>query len=454
MPRAITEFTARLWWRRILRQTGRSWTELKHFPTLHPVEQRRQLVTRLLAQLRYFASREDALPEWREAARITDPDELWKVWPLLPILDKTALQKQFEPQQMKLRFGLEGKLDSTGGSTGEPTHFLHDPEMIRAGTAASYFTRLQMGWRPGMATVIVWGSQRDIGKTTSWRTHRYLDLCRDYMVDGYQLTPLTVERVLAIVRRERAVAVYGFSSMLEYVARQILETKPHVPGGIVKTAWNGGEMLFPEQSTVFRSAFGVPILNCYGGRELSAMACQFRPDQPLCVLRPWLFVEIVDQNSKPVIPGEPGRMLWTSTICRGTPFLRYDVGDLATYQVGDCDESGIHRINELQGRTAALLKLPNGRVISNLFWNHFFKDFSEVEQFQIVIRNPDSSALRILLRGRGFSPDREAQCRKTLDNILGDIPKQFVWVLQIPRTAQGKLLQVIKEGTADPSNAP
>jgi phenylacetate-CoA ligase len=454
MLSAITEFAARRWWQRILRRTGRSWTELEDFPTLHPVEQRRQLAARLLAQLHYFAGRQDSLPEWREAAKITDPDELWKVWPLLPILDKTSLQKQFEPQQMKLRFGLAGHLDSTGGSTGEPTHFLHDPEMIRAGTAASYFARLQMGWHPGMATVILWGSQRDIGKATPRRTRLYLDLCRDYLVDGYQLTPLTVERVLALIRRERAVAVYGFSSMLEYVARQVLDTKASVPSGVVKTAWNGGEMLFPEQSAVFRSAFGVPILNCYGGRELSIMACQFQPDQHLSVLRPWLFLEIVDQNGKPARPGEPGRMLWTSTICRGTPFLRYDVGDLGAYKLEDHNESGILKISELQGRTASLLKLPNGRVINNLFWNHLFKDFAEVEQFQVIVCNPDSSSLRILLRGSGFSPDREAQCRRTVDNLLGGIPKQFVWVSQIPRTAQGKLLQVIRENTSPASDGP
>ena len=102
------------------------------------------------------------------------------------------------------------------------------------------------------------------------------------------------------------------------------------------------------------------------------------------------------------------------------------VGDLATYQADGCNESGIHKINELQGRTASLLKLPNGRVINNLFWNHLFKEFSEVEQFQVVVRDPDSGGVRILLRGLGFSQDREAQCRRTLDDFLGDIPKQLL----------------------------
>jgi phenylacetate-CoA ligase len=445
MAGAIPEFCSRYWWRRSLRRSGRPWAELELFPSLDPVEQRRDLATRLLAQLQYFGSREDALPEWREAGKITDPDELWRVWPTLPILDKAKLRQHFEPRQIKLRFGLEGKLDSTGGSTGEPTHFLHDPEMIRATSAARYYTRLRMGWQPGMSTVIVWGSERDIGKSTGWRTRLYLELRRERLVDGYRLTPQTAHRVIALIRGQNAVAIYGFSSMLEYVAQEIVENKVVVPTGIVKAAWNGGEMLFREQSAVFRTAFGVPILNCYGGRELSVMACQFQAGETLSVLRPWLFLEIVDESGRSVGAGQSGRMVWTSTICRGTPFLRYDVGDIASYEEEGCNEAGIHRIAELQGRTASLLRLQNGRVINNLFWNHLFKDFSEVDQFQVIVRGPNSRELQILLKGRGFSADREAECRRALDRLLGDIPKQIIWVQQIPRTAQGKLLQVVHE---------
>jgi phenylacetate-coenzyme A ligase PaaK-like adenylate-forming protein len=448
MSHRIRELSARLWWRRILRRGGRSCADLEQFPSLSPDEQRRQLSNLLLAQIKYFGAREDAIPEWREASRINDADELWKIWPSLPIVGKDTLRRRFDSQQLKNRLGLGGKLDSTGGSTGEPTHFFHDPEMIRATTAASCFTRLQMGWRPGMPTIIVWGSERDIGKTTAWRTRLYLELCRDHLVDGYRLTPITVERVLRLLRSERSVAMYGFSSMLEYVARHILEQGIQVPAGVVKTAWNGGEMLFREQSTTFAAAFGVRILNCYGGRELGVMACQFRPDLALHVLRPWVFVEIVDDTGREVSPGEPGRMLWTSTICRGTPFLRYDIGDLATYERTGCDESGVHDIDELQGRTASLLKLPNGRVINNIFWNHLFKDFVEVQQFQIVVRNPDAGGLRILLQGKGFSPDREKQCWRALEGLLGEIPKEFVWVERIPLTSQGKLLQVVRESPA------
>jgi phenylacetate-CoA ligase len=202
-------------------------------------------------------------------------------------------------------------------------------------------------------------------------------------------------------------------------------------------------MLFPEQIEIFRQAFGVPILNRYGGRELSVMACQFAEGAALQVLRPWLFLEVLDERGRPVAPGEMGRLVWTSTVCTGTPFIRYDVEDLGSFRLSDQDESGIVAIDALHGRFGGLLELPGGQKINNLYWNHFFKDVKEVEQFQVILRKDRS--LRILLRGAGFSPDRESAVRGVLTSFLGDLPVQLQWVEQIPRTKDGKLIQVYKE---------
>ena len=73
---------------------------------------------------------------------------------------------------------------------------------------------------------------------------------------------------MRLVRRHSRVAIYGFTSMLEFLAREVVAREILLPPGRVVTAWSGGEMLYPEQSDVFRRSFGVPILNCYGGREL------------------------------------------------------------------------------------------------------------------------------------------------------------------------------------------
>jgi phenylacetate-CoA ligase len=439
----MRELAARIWWGKYLARESRSWDELEQFPRLDEEQQRREMAARLLEQVRYFGNRADSLPEWREAARISDPMELWRIWPSLPIVTKQALRECFPAQQMAERFGLSGRLNSTGGSTGEPVHFFYDWPMVRAGMALTLYSRVAMGWHPGMPTVILWGSERDIGKMTSRRARLNSLLLREYLVDGYSLTDQTVDRLVEIVERHGPAAVYGMTSMLEFAARRFLERGLRMPAGRVAVAWCGGEMLFPQQAEAFRQAFGVPILNHYGGREMSALACQLRPGAPLHIFRPWQFVEIVDDEGRPAAAGEPGRVLWTSTVCRGTPFLRYEVGDMASYDAAGRNAAGITAFSELQGRTAGLLRLTDGRTISCLYWNHAFKEFSEVRQFQVRLKR--DGGIEIKLVGTGVTPEREEKLRQTLRHLLQEVRFEVAWVDRIPRTRQGKLVQVVRE---------
>lgn len=436
---------SRLYWRRVLSRGARPFDEVAIFPCLAPEAQRRVLAERLQRQVQYFGARADALPEWRAAARIRDPLELWRVFPSLPVVTRELLRTRFEPRALRARCGLAGQLGATGGSTGEPVRFLHDGPMLQADLALHAYTRLRLGWRPGMATVIVWGSDRDIRKNTAWKTRAANRLLRHHFVNCYDLSPRTAAEVLRAVRRHRPVAIYGFSAALEYVARQVLRAGDLPAPGDVRTAWNGGEMLFPSQSELFERAFGVPVRNRYGSRELPIMACQFAAGEPLQVLRPWLFVEVVDAAGRPVAPGESGRLLWTSTVCRGTPFLRYDIGDLGV--PAQVDEAGIGALREIQGRLSGLLQLPSGKTLSCIYWNHLFKEYPEVHGFQVVLRK--AGGIRLLLTGAGENPGlppaREARLRATLGPFLEQLPVEIAWVPRIPPTAEGKHVQVVRE---------
>ena len=435
--------TEAFWWLYIRRNGLEiAWRELDRFEKLSPVESRRDLGGRLLAQIQYFGNRADALPEWREAASIRDIEELWRAWPSLPIVTKNDLVTRFHPREMAPRFGLKGKTNSTGGSTGEPTFFFHDQPMVDVSVATSVYCWRRMGWRPGMTMICIWGSDRDIGKKQQSRSRWLATARNEVIIPGYEINDATVDRVLEEIRRHRQVAIYGFTSLLEAVAQRVLDRGAAPPTGKVHTAWNGGEMLFESQSAIFRDAFGVPILNCYGGRELSVMAYQPMNSAKLHLLRPFLFAEIVGEDGGPAAPGESGRLIWTSTVCRGTPFLRYEVGDLASYAAGDRDESGIRAFDQIQGRSAGLLRLPGGRTINCLYWNHLFKEFPEVKQFQVAVRG--GKELYIRLRGTPFSADREASVLRLVQDFTG-MPASIAWVDRIPLTPQGKLVQVVHE---------
>jgi phenylacetate-CoA ligase len=154
-------------------------------------------------------------------------------------------------------------------------------------------------------------------------------------------------------------------------------------------------------------------------------------------------VEIVDDAGKPVSPGESGRLLWTSTVCRGTPLLRYDIGDLGSFDLSQETEAGVSQLRALDGRFAGVLTLPGGKKINCIYWNHLFKEFPEVHQFQVALQNHGKLAIR--LQGSGMAEARDASLRQTLRNFIGDLPLTITWVERIPLTPRGKLLQVVSE---------
>ena len=413
-------------------------------------EARQDIARRMLAQLRYFASRPDTLPEWQRAAALEGIDELWAAWQELPVVGKADLRSRFHPRRILEVADVKGVASSTGGSTGEPSPFLHDTRARKALRAADWYCKLQLGWRPGVPIVCLWGSDRDVGKARS-----FLGLARGFVkdfhiVDSYRPSAAMVDRTLALIERKKPVAMYGFTSLLEFVAREAVKQGYSCPPGAVTTAWNGGEMLFDHQVDAFRAAFGVPILTLYGGRELGAMAFQPSPGAPMTVLRPLVFVELLGGDGREGGPGAPGRLVVTSLVNRGTPFLRYEVGDLATYTVDGRDDSGIRALDRLLGRSASVLALPNGARLHTLFWNHLFKDYPEVEQFQVAVRD---GGVEVRLKGQGFGEDRERQLRQVLDVTLEGNAFDIRWLEELRLTAQGKLLQVIDERATPPRGA-
>jgi phenylacetate-CoA ligase len=433
-----------MWWPYLrIRGLTSHWNALDTFGRLSESRQHIEIGNRLLRQLRHFGNRPDALPEWREFAGVDSVDDLWEIWPSLPIITKEDLQTRFHPDLLRRIPGVEGIASSTGGSTGEPTPFLHDRQMRLAMWAATLYCRVQIGWRPWIPLIILWGSERDIGKRRTLLGMIKGHLQLQYLVDGYHITKETVENVSHLVARHRCVTIHGFTSMLDFVAQNLIDTDVRFAPGRVKAAWNGGEMLFEDQSKRFEEAFGVPILNYYGGRELSAMAYQQKSGGALDVLRPLLFLEIVDDDGNPAPPGEPGRLIWSSTVCRGTPFLRYDVGDIGTYEAVDRNSSGISRLSKLQGRSAGLITLEDGTRLGCIFWNHLFKEFDAVQQFQVVYRHDRSVHLR--LRGRGFTDEEEERLWKALRPFFRTSSISIQWMEEIPLTPQGKLEQVVRQ---------
>ncbi|HLO69045.1 MAG TPA: hypothetical protein VK188_18630 [Holophaga sp.] len=437
----------RWYWARHARNNGlpEVRSRVEAFRASDPTGRRRELGRLLQAQLRLFSPLDGAYDEWRRLAREEDPECVLDAWSSLPIMTKKDQRERFPPQAIQAWLGGKGLLNSTGGSTGEPTFFVQDPGMVAGGLALQTLHWMRMGWKPGLPLVSLWGAQRDIGaglKGLPALKKRLSDYLYGFdVIAGFSITEDTALRLLDRLEAGAPVGMYGYTSLLDFLARTAIKHGRTVRPGQVTTAWNGGECLFPDQSERFESVFHVPILNYYAGRELGPLAGQCRKGGVLEVPRPFVHLELVDAAGAPAAPGEEGRIIVTSTLCKGTPFLRYEVGDLGMAGPALRDEAGLLGLDAVSGRVSSLLTV-GGKTISNIFWNHLFKEYPEIAQFQVVSRR---DGLLFRFRGAGFSPEREASLRGILAGFLADVTLAIEWHERLPLTPAGKLIHVIQE---------
>lgn len=436
-------------WKITLRKNGwsRLWTEWDAFAVSPPATQRKILSERMLDTLRFFGDRDDSLPAWRELGESASPEDVWSHWTSLPIVTKDDLRNRFDADTLQKRFDIDGRVNTSGGSTGAPTRFIWDSVSLRKRLALQYYAWTNMGWIPGIPVVCLWGSPRDLGLSTSWRAKLQRQSLGLSIIDGYEFNDRTINELRQLLESHDTLGLYGYATLLDQAAQHFLDAGYAIPPGKILTAWSGAEALHQGQSDKFFRAFGRPLHNQYGGREFGAIAYKLAGAPSFRVLRPMVFVEIVNDQNQLCAPGEIGRVLLTTLAGRGTPFIRYENGDLATYAESDLTEAGLAGMERVEGRITGMIRLPDGRAFHSVFWHQLFKEYAEIRGFHV--HQDEDGALTITYVGVRLPSEREGTLRHLVENMLRGVSYRLVYVESLPRTSQGKHLQVTSDFSPD-----
>ncbi|MFF7752104.1 acyl-CoA reductase [Streptomyces sp. NPDC007971] len=132
-------------------------------------------------------------------------------------------------------------------------------------------------------------------------------------------------------------------------------------GGIRKVFY-GGEHFTTEQRRVLTEEFGVEVIRsaAYGSTDLGPLGYQCTASEGSVhhVLTDLHTLEILDPHEdRPVEPGEPGRLVFTSRARAGQRLERYEIGDLGRTVEGTCAcGSHVPRL-ELLGRYGDVVRV-------------------------------------------------------------------------------------------------
>ncbi|HVY52279.1 MAG TPA: hypothetical protein VHA07_12065 [Devosia sp.] len=111
-------------------------------------------------------------------------------------------------------------------------------------------------------------------------------------------------------------------------------------------------------------AFGARILNFYSSKEAHLMAYQCPTGSHLHVAEELVFLELLDDQDRPVPKGSIGRVVVTNLMNWAQPLIRYDHGDLAVE--GDQCSCGrtLRVLERIVGRTSDMFRFPDGSAVA------------------------------------------------------------------------------------------
>lgn len=206
--------------------------------------------------------------------------------------------------------------------------------------------------------------------------------------------------------------------------------------------FTGAEKLYDYQSEQIKKILpGTNIVERYGFSEDAAAATQCRHFK---YHEDWEFGHFELKNPIETSNGSTGELLATGFHNYGMPFIRYEVGDTATFSDELCD-CGLKSqvISAIEGRNEDYVITPEGTHIMR--FDYIFKDTHSIKECQVVQKELGSIILRLVRR-----PDYNMSVEKDLEKAVHEMISpslnvKFEYVESIPRTKAGKFKAVVSE---------
>lgn len=270
---------------------------------------------------------------------------------------------------------------------------------------------------------------------------RYNAALRQYMLNMQHITAEKVPAIVDFINRTDFRFMVGYPSIIHSFAQFTEELGlriEKVPAFMFPSA----EKLYDYQHEQILRVFpGIQIMEHYGFSENAACASKcmkghYHEDFEIGHL------ELVDTTM--TSKGKLGKLVATGFKNIGMPFIRYEIGDSATFSDEPCTCS-LHSqiIIDIEGRNEDFVITPEGTRLMRL--DYLFKDTHGIKECQVVQRKLGEITLRIVRRD-SYSQATEASIVETAHSVISpNLLINFEYVDEIERTKAGKFRAVVSE---------
>ncbi|MCL4403061.1 MAG: hypothetical protein M1436_10450 [Acidobacteria bacterium] len=381
---------------------------------------------------------------WAARRRAGDrsPVECLENWPILEKEELRRHARAFVADDFHERNLVH---ETTSGTTGQPVHLWFSPDAVRA-----WYALAEARWRHwyGLSRRQRWaliGGQLvtpvDQHKPPYWVWNIAL---RQLYMSAYHLSPEALGYYLDAIVRYRVAYLWGHSSALEALAREVIRTgRKDIH---IRAAISSSEPLGDGQRRRIGTAFGCPVRETYGMAEMAAAASECEHG------RLHLWPEAGWYEAVPAGDGGPaGHLLSTAFLNRAMPLVRYRVGDIVTLaeRGSECPcGRSLPVLLAVEGRTSDIFRRADGSRITPAAVEMIFETDMPLAEAQIIQESFTLFRIRYV-PAAGFTPaTRRTLCDRVRER-MGDVEVAFEEVARIPRAANGKFQAAVSRIAAD-----
>ena len=373
-----------------------------------------------------------------------------------PVLTKSDLRERLD--DLKVELGRGTFLDSSGGSTGEPTRFYKDREQLASSLAATQLFLEWAGIERAERHVKLWGGRRDLreGVSLGLKLSRYF--YGRITLDAFDMGEETMRGYVEFMRRLRPVVLEGYATALDSLA-QFMEEGGHTVLPL-RAIISSASTLHPHMRERIGRVFDAPVFDRYGGREVGGVAAECEEHSGLHILSENVFLELVTPEGRDAEIGEEGEILLTGLWNHTMPMIRFRIGDRAVRGPDRCACGRPYPLLErIIGRNVACFARADGGVVDPIFWVHMIGvEFNEGEIVKFQIVQEDMETIRVRLVPRPGSDVHILSRRDALTERIREAVGASVRVIYtieetIPPAASGKHMYTISNVSANDSAA-
>ena len=415
--------------------------------TLYSRSQIDHVARRLLSDMFAYANRHVAYYSDCLNEPTVPLDEPVEVLRALPVLTKEILRSEVS-RLRSARWRWLVKRNTSGGSTGEPAVFYQDARYRRWNRAAKLVFDTWSGVHLNHTKAILWAAQSDVRASSRGIGRLKSMLKKEISLNAYSMDEVSMSAYLDVLERQRPDQLMVYAESGYELARFALARGRRIQG--MSAVMSSAGTLFPDMRAKMEEAFGAPVFNRYGSREVGDVACECSAHAGLHVNPFTHFVEILREDGSEANPGELGRVVVTSLTNYAMPLIRYEIDDLASWATGDCP-CGCNwpLLEKVEGRVTDHVKSANGALVYGAKLRHLLFHMDYIKKYRWVQESVGAIRLLVVLdRDAVFQGERWKRdlirLETDLREALGADCLLTIEVLEeIPPSASGKHRYVV-----------